>query len=115
MANTIVNLTLLKVIGELEYLLTIYPVQDYKEISNDPELQQKLLAYVLSRMPNRYITVDEENIPSLLSNSISCSSLEQLKIEELIKQGIYQLLNSTNHRDFLHSHKNIMSMYSPRI
>ena len=106
MATTLVNLTLLKVIGEMEDILTIYPDQIYKQILNDQDLQQRLIAYVLNRIPNKYITVDDERVPSILSESMSCSSLEKIEIEEAIKKGIYHLVNSEKHYDLFYSLSN---------
>ena len=101
MATTLINLTLLKVIGELEDIIGSYPEQIHEILSKSHDLQQKLLAYVLNRIHNRYITVEEQDIPSLLP-SICCSTLEKTEIEELIKQGIYYLLFEENKIQFSH-------------
>jgi hypothetical protein len=45
MASTIVNVTLLKVIEELENILEIDLDQSDQKALNDPELRQKLIAF----------------------------------------------------------------------
>lgn len=111
MATTIINLTLLKVSREIEDLLSIYPALTHQKVLTDPDLRQKLLAYVLSRINNHYVAIDTESVSSLSSQSISCSTQEQLKIEELIQQGIYQLVNPENNRNFPCAPRNINYTY----
>ncbi len=101
MATTMVNLTLIKVIREMENILSIYPVQTYKKIAENPDLQQKLVAYILNRLPNKYITIDDEQLTEKLSQNISISTWEQLEIEELVQQGIYYLVNLGEQSEFL--------------
>jgi hypothetical protein len=101
MATIMVNLTLIKVIREMENILSIYPVQTYKQVAENPDLQQKLVAYILNRLPNKYITIDEEQLTEKLSQNISCSTWEQLEIEELVQQGIYYLVNLGEQSEFL--------------
>jgi hypothetical protein len=103
MATTMVNLTLIKVLREMENILAIYPTQTYKKVAGNPDLQQKLVAYILNRLPNKYITVDDEQLAENLSQNIACSTWEQLEIEELVQQGIYYLVNLGEHSEFLPS------------
>jgi hypothetical protein len=108
MATTIVNLTSIKVMNELENILTIAPTKLYQEIANNSDLKQKLIAYILRRMPNKYITVNEESIGKTISQNVSCSTWEQFEIEELVKQGIYYLINSDNSHGFSYIYRNTM-------
>jgi hypothetical protein len=93
MTNKLINLTLLKVNAEIEGTLPTYPEDIYQKISQDSNFKNKLLAYVLTRIPNRYIATNEENIPEFWSESVFCSLHEQIEIEELIQQGVYYLVN----------------------
>ncbi len=98
-----VNLTLVKVIREMENILAIYPAQTYKQVAGNPDLQQKLVAYILNRLPNKYITIDDEQLAENLSQNISCSTWEQLEIEELVQQGIYYLIKLGEQSEFFPS------------
>ncbi len=98
MATTIINLTFLKVNSEIDNLLSTYPALTHQKLLTDPDLRQRLLAYVLSSINNHYIAIDTEKVSSISSQSISCSTQEKLKIEELIQQAIYQLVSSENNR-----------------
>lgn len=92
--------------NELENILTIAPTRLHREIADNPDLKQKLIAYILRRMPNKYITVSEENIGKIISQTASCPTWEQFEIEELLKQAIYYLINSDNSHGFSYVYKN---------
>lgn len=96
MAITIVNLTLLKVSKKIDNLLSIYQANTQKIAWNYYDFRQKLLAYVLGKITNHYVAIEAENISSISSASLCCSTEEQLQIEELIQQGIYHLINLRN-------------------
>lgn len=94
MAAKLVNLTLLKVIKEIQNILDICPSQAHKKLADDPNLQQYLVAYVLTRVPNRHVAIEEEYLSLISPHSVSCSTLEQMEIENLVNQGIYYLMAS---------------------
>lgn len=94
--TTSINLTLLKVNGELDSILATYPAQIHKRISTDPDFRNKLLNYVLQKIPNHSIEIDRETLSAISSQALYCSTLEQLEIEELIQQGVYYLINQEN-------------------
>ena len=88
MTQTIVNLTLPVVTEKINQLLKTYPRQPYQELFNSPDLRQKLTAYVLSRLPVVYVTMDNTQACQL-NDSVECYSHEQNEqIERLIHQGI---------------------------
>ena len=60
MSATIVNLTVPIVTEEIENVLCRYPHHPYQQAFAIPDLRQKLLVYVLSRVPNQY-TVNQNN------------------------------------------------------
>lgn len=115
MTNQLINLTFLKVNAEIEKNLSAYSSEEiHQKVSQDLNFKNKLLAYVLTRVPNRYIATNEENISTFWSQSTSWSILEQIEIEELIKQGVYYLVNKqqTAYKFSRHSRK-ADSAYSP--
>lgn len=112
MTTTIVNLTLLKLSEELENILAIYSEHTYQKTLTSQDLRTKLVAYVLNRMPNRYITVEEEEMPLISSQSLLFSTHESLKMEKLIHQGIYDLSQKQDSYDFSHSYRELNSSYS---
>jgi hypothetical protein len=99
MDMTLINLTLLKVNGEIEnFLGKIYPVATYQKILRNPQLRQKLLAYILSRIPNRYAAFHSEKIISISPEPLSFSTGEKLEIKQLVQQGVVYLILSEINR-----------------
>ncbi len=106
MTTTVVNLTLLKVMGELENILANYPAQIHHKISQNSELRNKLVNYVLSKIPNQHVVIDKNNVPVFPPELLYASTLEQLEIEELIQQAIYRLIQEENrHKSLINSKK----------
>ena len=98
MQKNLVNITLAVVTEEVEIILESYPKYPYQEAFSPSGLRQDLIAYVLSRVPNRYSAIDPGE--SVLSQTVEvhCSSEQLLHIENLIHTGI---------RDVLHSYEKI--------
>lgn len=109
MTISIVNLSWLDVNAELENLLTFYPAQIQNNFGANPALRQKLIAYVLKRINNHYVTRCKENIPVIPPHILYCSTLEQLEIEELIQQGIYYLLKQPKNSSSLKKYQKLNS------
>jgi hypothetical protein len=84
--KTIVNLTELEIIEEIETVVETYPHHPYQQVFAIPELRQELMAYVLSHTNNRYVVVEEGQEEAL--RPLPCSKDQRLSIEELIRQGI---------------------------
>ncbi len=96
MSVTIVNLTEPVVAAQIERILDTYPHHPYQQAFSTPKLKQKLIAYVLSRVPNYYTTIEDDELPSAnLAASISPWNF-QLDIDTLIHQGIAHILDSTS-------------------
>lgn len=108
----VINTTLIKVKEELENFLEIYPNKLYKKTLTDPDLRQKLIAYILNRMPNRYLAVERENISLNSSQNIIFSTQEALEIEKLIHQGISYLNQKSNFCDFYHNYPTFNSKFN---
>jgi hypothetical protein len=97
MQKNLVNVTLAAVTEEIEIILESYPKYPYQEAFSPSGLRQNLIAYVLSRVPNKYIAIDSESV-SCETVQFRCSSEQLVHIENLIHTGIC---------DVLHSHENI--------
>jgi hypothetical protein len=91
MVMTLVNVTLLKVNEELENFLASYPDLVDRTTLKDPSFRPKLIAYVLSRIPNRHVAIEAKNESSNFSRLPIYSTQEQLDIEQRIYQGVFSL------------------------
>ncbi len=61
MTKMIVNLTLSIATETIDTLLQTYPQTPHRELFADPDLYQSLLTYVLSRIPNHYMVIEQSN------------------------------------------------------
>ncbi len=101
METIIVNLTLLKINGELENLAgDIHPADIYHKILDSPELREKLLVYILSSVPNRYAALSSEKIILISPESLYCSTLERLELAELAQKGVENLIGAESNNSF---------------
>lgn len=95
MSATIVNLTLPLVVEEVESVLDTYPYHPYQQAFAIPDLRQKLLAYVLSRIYNLYAAITEGTEVAKVSQLAHCSLEHRLSIEALVRQGIEHILQES--------------------
>lgn len=92
MGQTILNLAIPLVTEKIEMILCTYPSHPHQQAFAAPDLRQRLVAYVLTRMPAIYITVDDRQVCAVDSPE-GCYSYEQhLQITTLIHQGIDHIL-----------------------
>jgi hypothetical protein len=92
MSYSIINLTLPVVIEELENVLNEYPEHPYQVAFSIHELRQRLIAHILSHIPNRYAV---EGIQESYRNSkvrYSSPLQERLHIETVIHGSILHIL-----------------------
>lgn len=102
MLQELINLTVPVVIQEIEYVLEEYPEDPYQSAFAMPELRQKLIAHVLSHVPNHYVVKGEQELssdpkvrpPSLLQ--------ERLRMEMVVRAGILHILREN--ADWLSKH-----------
>ncbi|MDX2217092.1 MAG: hypothetical protein SFY66_27745 [Oculatellaceae cyanobacterium bins.114] len=92
MTKTIVNLALSVVIKEIEDALDSYPYHPYQQTFSVPEMRQRLISYVLSRVPGHYTVVDDSEEVFIDTASLCTSTTEKLQIEALIHTGIERIL-----------------------
>lgn len=96
MPNATINLTGSLVVEEIDLFLAAYPDDHtYKVAFSQPGLQRKLVDWVLSKIPNRYVMLqDPQGRP--VYPDFQCASLEKrLKIEEIIRDGIAEILQDS--------------------
>ena len=92
MSYELINLTLSVVVAEIENVLGDYSEYPYQVAFSLPELRQRLLAHVLTHIPNHY-TVAEEKLTIKNRNSLHLSSVqERLWRENLIHGSILHIL-----------------------
>lgn len=93
MTQAIVNLAQPIVREKVDQILQTYPLHPYQQAFAASDLRQKLVAYVLSRMPSLYVTFAEDPGCALTAPA-NCYSREQHgEIDQLIRQGIEHLLS----------------------
>jgi len=116
MGKQLLNLTLLVVIEEIENILATYPTYPYQQTFSAAGLHQDLVAYVLSRVPNRYKVVEEAQHSLEGIGSDRYSTKQLLDIEHWIHLGICDLLPLDNRSNcYLPQTINVNSTTSPLI
>ncbi|WP_204140766.1 hypothetical protein [Halomicronema sp. CCY15110] len=91
MTQTIINLTLPVIQRKVEAALENVPAKSMPMTEITNRLQEKLVAYVVSRMPTYYVTA-EQHQPCSLENPISCfSQAQQAEMDQLIDAGLRHL------------------------
>jgi hypothetical protein len=92
MKQAIVNLALPVITNKVEEVLHSYPRSPYQQVFASQALREKLIAYVLRRMPTMYTTTEVVNACSL-EMPVNCFSWEQQQqMDRLIHEGIQHLM-----------------------
>ncbi len=92
MSHGLVNLTLPAVLQEIEYVLEEYPEHPYQTAFSLPELRQKLVAHILSNVPNRYVVEGAQETFGKPKVYASSPLQERLRMELVIRAGILHIL-----------------------
>lgn len=95
MARTIVNLTTAFVQSEANQILAANSLESYQPLFATSPTRDRLISYVMSRLPGLYAVVDEEDSVSIQCDSFYCSTELQIQIQQLIQQGIQHILNES--------------------
>ena len=98
----LVNLTLPTVVCSIKEVLEDYPEHPYQSAFSIYQLRQKLIAHVLSNVPNRYAIAGEKPSFSKLKNSHSSPLAERLHLEAVVRGSILHLLREN--ADWLSQH-----------
>ncbi|HEY9893206.1 MAG TPA: hypothetical protein V6D37_15645 [Candidatus Sericytochromatia bacterium] len=96
MPHKIINLTLPVVLQEIEYVLEEYPEYPYQVAFSVEEFRQKLIAHVLSNIPNRFTVIDDSQEPPKDNKLLHRSIAERLRLENLIRGGILHILRENS-------------------
>lgn len=100
--SSLVNLTLPVVIQEIKNVLAAYPKHPYQSSFSIPELHQKLVAYVLSQVPNRQGIKETQGTSIRLKADHHSLLQERLLIDMIIRGGILYLLRENAGRPSHH-------------
>lgn len=100
MQKTLVNITLAVVTEEVEIIFESYPKYPYQQAFSPSGLRQDLIAYVLSRVPNKYMAIDSGESVWNQTAQVRCSSEQLLHIENLIHTGIRDLVHRYQKIDY---------------
>ncbi|MBU6228743.1 MAG: hypothetical protein KGQ93_03510 [Cyanobacteria bacterium REEB459] len=93
MTQIIVNLTLPVVTAKINRALNALALPSEEGTALATELQEKLVAYVIRRLPVVYVTMEPAAASSVNSCATKCYSAEQqAHIDQLIDQGLQALL-----------------------
>ncbi|NJR40592.1 MAG: hypothetical protein HC781_19365 [Leptolyngbyaceae cyanobacterium CSU_1_4] len=90
MSKTNVDLTISVVDAEVENLLRSYPYSPYQQVFAVPSFRQKLVAYVLSRIPSLYAVIEEQEWST--EEPLPCPPAQRQQIETFTHRGIQYLL-----------------------
>ncbi|MGJ5634777.1 hypothetical protein [Nostoc sp. C057] len=92
MSHTLINLTLPIVIQEIENVLYEYPEHPYQLAFSIHELRQKLIAHILSHVPNRYVVEGVQELSSTPKSRYSFPLQERIQIETVVHGSILHIL-----------------------
>ncbi|MGB3207364.1 MAG: hypothetical protein WBB28_20450 [Crinalium sp.] len=92
MAYEIINLTLPLVMQEIEDTLKEYAEFPYQVAFSLPKMRQKLVAHVLSQIPNKFSIVEDFGEAPIEYNSLYTPLQERLHTEEIIRQSIIDIV-----------------------
>ncbi|MEO0852169.1 MAG: hypothetical protein AAFY15_01515 [Cyanobacteria bacterium J06648_11] len=90
--DVLVNLTLPTVIREIEAVLDTYAQNAHRRAFAIPEMRHELEAYVLSRIPNQYAVVSEDEDETRLSEIPPSSFARPANVRQVICDGVECLL-----------------------
>ncbi|MFS8120549.1 MAG: hypothetical protein ACMG55_18990 [Microcoleus sp.] len=98
MSFELINLTLPTVLREIGEVLDDYPEHPYQSAFSMPEFRQKLIAHVLSQVPNHY-TIAGETAPARKLGAPHRSPLaERMHRETVIRGGILHIMRENADR-----------------
>jgi len=92
MSHGLINLTLPVVVQEIEHVLESYPEDPYHLAFAIHELRQKLIAHVLSHVPNHYTVEGAQALPSHSKTRHIATLQESLRMETIIHGSMLHIL-----------------------
>ena len=94
MSTNIINLALPEVKQEVERVLETYPDHPHQQAFANPELRQRLIAYVLSQIDCKFTVSKDGQLPQIDPETLFPSLEQQSCLEDSIHQGIHRLLQN---------------------
>ncbi len=91
MSKNLVNITLFSVGEEIKYILAEQPYAIQAAYAQN-DLYQDLLAYVLSRIPNSYVAIEQGQEVTELEYLYREPAARRLQKESIISRGIKDIL-----------------------
>ncbi len=96
MAYTIINLTRPVIANRVEHILSSHPTVSDQQTFASPLVRERLVTYVVRRMPTLYTTTDQVDATTAIDCSLvasaQCFSGEQIsQMDSLIRQGMRYL------------------------
>jgi len=107
MSHELINLTLPTVIQEIENALDEYPVHPHQSAFSIHELRQKLIAHILSQIPNRYVVEGAQESSKKPKALYPAAMKERMYMETVVHGSILHILREN--ADLL---SNRLSLYS---
>ncbi len=98
MSFELINLTLPLVIQEIEDVLDEYPEHPYQSAFSIHEFRQKLIAHVLSQVPNQYEIAGEQAPARRPRTRHSSLSAERMYLETVVRGSILHILRENADR-----------------
>ncbi len=98
MSFELINLTLPLVIQEIKDVLDEYPEHPYQSAFSIHEFRQKLIAHVLSQVPNQYAIAGEQAPARKPSPRHSSLLAEQMYLETIVRGAILHILRENADR-----------------
>ncbi|MEB3336153.1 MAG: hypothetical protein VKJ46_01735 [Leptolyngbyaceae bacterium] len=95
MTPGIVNVTVSAIATEVETVLETYPDHPYQQAFAIPELRQKLITYVLNRIPSNYVVTEQRQELLVSLTPLPDASAEEICPPALVHQGIQQVLRDS--------------------
>lgn len=93
----LIDLKLQAVEEELDNYLEVHRDRISRSISTNPNLRQKLIDYVMCKVPGYCIILEDSEKISVKKEGFSYqSTVLRLKLETYIQQGIYESLGQPN-------------------
>ncbi|PSO70436.1 MAG: hypothetical protein BRC42_09950 [Cyanobacteria bacterium QS_1_48_34] len=89
MSKTIVNLTELLVVEEINTLLGEYPSpHPYKSAFSQPELREKLMAFVIRKVNQQYAVINGSKEKTTYGDFSDCLSGQRSQIKNWVEKGM---------------------------
>jgi hypothetical protein len=88
----IINLTLLILNKSIEVVLEDYQKKFYQPAFSRQELRQKIVSNVLTKIPNQYTIIEDEQELPKDPNFLYCYLEQRVRLEILIRESLVYLL-----------------------